>query len=506
MNKTETKEKRPPVVVVMGHIDHGKSTLLDYIRSTKVVEKEAGGITQHMSAYEVEVDNPEKKNKERITFLDTPGHESFQAIRARGAKVADIAILVVAADDGVKPQTLEALKCIKEEKIPFIVAINKIDKPDANVERTKNNLAENEIYLEGLGGDVPFVEISAKKGQNIPGLLELIILVAELENLEGNPNDLAEGVILESNLDPKKGIVATLIITNGTLKKGMFVVSEKSLAPLRIMEDFLGEKIEEASFSSPIRIIGWNQMPKVGAAFQTFEKKKEAEKSIASYKEPEEIQVVNQSNTGGEEKVTIPIVLKADTAGSLEALEHELKKLDNERIVFKIVSSGIGTITENDVKSSISTEDKAVILGFNVKTDNSAEILANREGITIQQFDIIYKMTEWLKTDLAKLLPKIMVEEITGTAKILKVFSQQKNSQIIGGRVEEGAMTKSDFRIRRRENIVGEGKVKELQSKKEKVGEVKEGAEFGANIESKISISAGDVLEFFKISEQSVKI
>lgn len=501
--KKQGTKQRSPIVVVMGHIDHGKSTLLDYIRKTKITENEKGGITQHMGAYEVET-APNKK----ITFLDTPGHEAFQAIRSRGAKVADIAVLVVAADDGVKPQTLEALKCIREEEMPFVVAINKIDKPDANIEKTKNDLAENEIFLEGFGGDVPFATISAKTGENINELLDLLWLMAEMEELKGDPEILAEGVVLESHLDPKKGVAATLVIKDGTLKKGLFVATSEALAPVRIMESFLGENISEASFSNPIRLVGWNVMPKVGEIFKAFKTKKEAEAFIISSKligkNPD------RSENGAREqnrKTIVPVIIKADTAGGVEGVEHELKKLGNEHLEFKILSSGIGIITEKDVQKATAGQQKGTIIGFNVKIDNSAKNLAERDEIMIKNFEIIYKITEWLKTDLSQYLPKIEVEEITGKAKILKLFGEQKGRQIVGGKVLEGEIPADGlFRIIRRENILGDGRIKELQQKKEKSGKVEAGNEFGALLEAKQEVAAGDTLEIYKKVFQTIKI
>ncbi|HJL55587.1 MAG TPA: GTP-binding protein, partial [Candidatus Paceibacterota bacterium] len=266
--KTDKKIVRPPVIVVMGHIDHGKSALLDYIRKTNIVESEHGGITQHLSAYEV-------THKERkITFLDTPGHEAFKKMRFRGAEVADIAVLVVSAEEGVKAQTLEALKSIRENKIPFIVAINKIDKPSADVEKTKQNILENEIYLEGLGGNVPFTPISAKTGEGIPELLDMMLLVADLEELSGNSEGQASGIVIESHLDQKKGISTTLIIKDGILKIGSFIVAGDALSPVRIMEDFHGEQIKEAVFSSPVKVVGFSKIPVVGSSFETFKSKK----------------------------------------------------------------------------------------------------------------------------------------------------------------------------------------------------------------------------------------
>ncbi|MEK7551902.1 MAG: translation initiation factor IF-2 [Patescibacteria group bacterium] len=496
---------RPPIVVVMGHIDHGKSTLLDFIRKSNVAEKEAGGITQKMSAYEVKIPSA-KSSAVKITFLDTPGHEAFKAIRSRGAKVADIAILVVAADDGVKPQTLEALKCIQEEKMPYIVAINKIDKPGANLEKTRNSLSEHGIFLEGYGGDVPGVEISAKLGKNIPELLELISLVAELEELKGDKETLAEGFVLESHLDPKCGISVSLLIKNGSLRTGLFVTADKAYTPVRMMENFLGEKIDEASFSSPIKIIGWNEIPKVGSSFKTFETRKEAESAVINFKEPTIVKKQKANTVVNSDMLTIPIMLKADTEGSLEAIKHEITKLNTGKIEFKIINSSIGQIGEGDIKNA-NLEKKPIIIAFNTKIDNSAKSLALREEVTIKIFDVIYKITEWLKTDLATLLPKIDVEEITGKAVIIKVFGMQKEKQIIGGKVIEGLIeTGGLFRINRRGNIIGTGKIRGLQQKKAETKEVSSGNEFGALVEGKITVTAADTLEFFKVTKQPVKI
>lgn len=482
--------ERPPVICIMGHIDHGKSTLLDYIRKTNIVDKEAGGITQKISAYEV------VHNDKKITFLDTPGHESFAKIRMRGAGVADIAILVVSAEDGVKKQTLEAMKCINDSKIPFIVAINKIDKPGADIEKTKVNLAENEIYLEGYGGQTPFVPISAKTGQGIDDLLDLMLLVAEVEELKGESNQNATGVVIEANLDKKKGISASLIIKNGSLKSGMFVACGKSLAPVRIMENFLGENITEATFSSPIKIIGFDSLPKVDQSFVTFNKKDEALAYITDFKEPiikKEILDENLENTG-----IINVIIKADVTGSVEGIEHELEKIKNERMKVKIVSFGVGDITENDIQL-LADKNDSLILGFNVKVDSKAKASAEKSTVTIKIFDVIYKLTEWLAETAESKTPKINVEEMTGKAKVLKFFSAMKDKNVIGARVEDGEIKVGDeIKIMRQENEIGRGKIRELQQMKEKVSEVRSGVEFGCQLQTSITPAPGDKLEAFK--------
>ncbi len=480
---------RPPVVVVMGHIDHGKSTLLDYIRKTKVVEGEAGGITQHISAYEADIDigGGEKRT---ITFLDTPGHEAFSKVRERGSRVADIAILVVSAEDGVKPQTIEALKCIKADELPFIIALNKIDKPGANVDKTKQNLAENEIFVEGWGGTIPIVPISAKNGQGIPELLEMIILQADLLELSGDTEGLAQGFVIESNLDPKKGISASLIVKNGTLEKGHFLATEGALVPVRAIENFKGESINRASFSSPIAIVGWNNPPIVGSEFTSFKTKKEAEEFAS-------MSGLNKNTNNKEEAQntkSLNVVLKTDTIGSLDAIIYELLKLKNEKIYIRVVGQGVGNITEKVVKTAFA--GGAFLLGFNVSSDKNADVLSLRDNVEIKKFNIIYDLKDWIGEKLKEATPVETIEVVTGEAKILKTFSTNKNKHVLGGKVVTGEVKLGDtVKIFRRENEIGEGKIKELQSQKVKTSSVSEGSEFGMLLESKIEIAPGDIIK-----------
>lgn len=500
--KTQITE-RAPVVAIMGHIDHGKSTLLAYIRKSKEPLNEAGGITQHISAYEVDHTTKEGK-KGSITFIDTPGHEAFSGIRKRGASVADVAVLVVSAEDGVKPQTIEALNSIRDSHTPFIVAINKIDKPEANIERTKQSLAENEIYVEGWGGDIPVVSLSAKTGDGVTDLLDMIVLMADMENLTGDKNTLAEGVVIESNRDTKKGITATCIIKNGTIKKGMYIVSGTSIAPVRIMENYLGKQMDSASFSSPIRIIGWDELPIVGSRFSVFEDRDLAREAVKTEKEKIHSQKTSREDTktNSEETVTIPLIVKADTGSSLEAVINQIKKLKQENVEPLVISSGIGTISENDIRLATGTE-KAIIIGFSVKVDSPAKNLAERSEIEIKTFDIIYKMTEWLEEKIIEKTPKVKSEEVTGRAKVLKVFSKVKDKQILGGRVENGIIKLgSQVKIKRRDVEIGEGKVRELQQQKNAAEEAREGSEFGAMIVSNIEIAPGDHFECVVITEK----
>jgi translation initiation factor IF-2 len=481
--------QRPPVVVVMGHIDHGKSKLLDYIRKANIVEKEAGGITQHVGAYEVEIKN------RRVTFLDTPGHEAFSKIRSRGAKAADIAILVVAAEEGIKPQTMEAYKAIEKAGTPFVVAINKIDKPGANPEQVKGQLAENEIFVESYGGKVPSVNISAKTGQGVDELLDMILLMADLENLSADSSANASGVVIESHMEPRRGISATLLIMNGAMKKGQFIVSGNAIAPVRIFEDFKGDALEKATFSSPVKIVGFNNLPQVGAEFKTYDSKKEAEEAVAAFV-PKEIKMeMLATGTEEENKIIIPVVIKADVSGSVEAVEKEIRKLESEDVALNILRKEVGVISEDDAKL-VSGATDPVILGFNVSINPSAKDIMERTGVKVSTSDIIYRLSEWLKEEIEKRKALIFREEITGVAKILKTFSITRSKQVVGGQVLDGKIVlNANVKIKRNSFPVGEGKITNLQHNKIEVSEVNKGDMFGVIIESKIEILKGDEIE-----------
>ena len=341
----QQKIPRSPIIVVMGHIDHGKSSLLDYIRKTNVVATESGGITQHISAHEA-THKTEDGNNKRIVFLDTPGHAAFSSMRGNGARVADIAILVVSAEDGVKEQTMEAHKAIIDAHIPYIVAINKIDKPGADIDRTKLSLAEHGIYVEGYGGDVLFVPISAKQGTGVPELLDMILLIADMAELSGTPTRIAEGVIIESNIDPRRGISATIMILDGTLTKGQFVVAGDAYAPVRIIENFIGKSIDTAGPSTPIRITGWSNVPPTGQICTTHATKKEAE---AEAKKNNALRRSHCFHSVNECEVTVPVIIKADTLGTLEAVEKIIGKLIHETVGIRIVHADVGDINESDI-------------------------------------------------------------------------------------------------------------------------------------------------------------
>ena len=499
MQKESTKTNRSPVVVVMGHVDHGKSTLLDYIRKTNIVDKEVGGITQRISAYEV-VHEDEKGKDQKITFLDTPGHEAFSKMRERGAKIADIAILVVSAEDGVKPQTIEAWKSITDMKLPVIVAINKIDKPGANVEKTKIELAEKEIYLENFGGQTPFVEISAKTGAGIDALLSLILIITDMEGWQCCDSEPASGFVIEANLDSKRGIQASLVIKNGTLKSGMTVVVGNSMCSTRILENFLGKPIKEATACAPIRIFGFDKMPQVGGEFVSFDNKKEAQEYVENWNNNKKADVnvpVESTN-----KKIIPILLKADVAGSLEALEKEIALIKSDGAEFRIISRGVGPISESDIKN-IADGQSAIVVGFNVKSDRSAVETAEKRGIVISFFDIIYKATQWLQAEMENRRPRIETVETTGRVKIIRAFSRTKDRQILGGKVTEGSIfLNATIKIMRRDFEIGRGKVVNLEKGKVKTSVVEEGNEFGMMIESKFEIAAGDVIESFSVVQK----
>ncbi len=492
MNTTTTT--RPPVVAVMGHIDHGKSTLLDYIRKANVVAGEAGGITQHLSAYEITI--PYKTangiQQRRITFLDTPGHAAFTGMRERGAVAADIAILVVSAEDGVKAQTIEALHTIRNANIPFIVAINKIDRPGANIEKAKQMLAEQEVLVEGYGGNISWNAISAKIGTGIDELLETILLVADMEALTATPANNAEGIIIESRLDPKRGIAATLIVKDGTLKRGQFVVAGTAITTTRIMENFLGNSIEVADPGTPVQLVGFDSLPEVGVPVVVFDKKRAAEDYIEELAMAEKaVEVRTQEG----EKV-VPLIIKADVYGTVEAVEREIQKMNVEGLHIKIISKGIGSIGETDIKQAQSDKN-VIILGFNVDLDKSARDIQDKIGATIQTFDIIYKLTEWLEVELEKRRPRVETREVIGTAKVLKTFSKTKERQVLGCRVESGSITDgAKVSVMRRDFALTTGTVVELQQAKQKVKEVIEG-ECGILVECKNDIAPGDMLEAF---------
>ncbi len=495
-----SKVQRAPIVAIMGHVDHGKSTLLDFIRKTNVVAGEAGGITQHISAYEVH-HKDEEGNERKITFLDTPGHEAFTKMRIRGAEIADIAILVVSAEDGVKQQTIEAYETIKQANIPFIVAINKIDKPGANIDQTKANLSEHGIYVEGFGGTIPFVPISAKQGTNIPELLSTIILVSDLEEFHGNPNLPAEGIVIESHTDAKAGISATLIIKNGKISRGQFVVAGNTVCPTRMLTDFLGKAIESAEFSSPVQVTGWSAVPPVGSVFQVFDTKKEAEKALENSKENECDILSSLNEIATSETKLIPLIIRTDVVGTFDALDKQISKLQRPEVAYKLVSRGVGNISEGDITFAQADKD-VIIIGFNVGMDKNATELNMQVNATMKISNVIYEITEWLEIEMEKRRPRKSVADITGSLKVLKIFSAMKDKQVIGGEILEGVFViNKQGRLVRKGEIIAHGTVRNLQQNKIEAKEVKEG-QCGLMFETKESIEPGDIIELFTMIEK----
>ncbi len=479
-----------PIVAVMGHIDHGKSTLLDYIRKSNVAAGEAGGITQHLSAYEITI--PVNNVDRNITFIDTPGHAAFTGMRERGASAADIAILVVSAEDGVKTQTIEALNTIRTAGIPYIVAINKIDRPEANIERAKQMLAEHEVLVEGYGGTVPWVAVSAIKGTGVSDLLDTIILVADLEGMQTIPTGEVSGIVIESNLDSKRGIAATIVIKTGTLTSGQFVVAGKALTTTRIMENFLGKTLREAGPGTPVHLTGFDEAPHVGASIKVFAKKRDAE----DYIEELGTDIAADAVATSADTKVVPIIIKTDVFGTAEAIERELKKIEIEGLRVKIISKGVGLINEGDIRMAQSDKE-TIIIGFNVALDARARETNQSVGALVETFTIIYKLTEWLAEELERRRPRVETREVIGTAKVLKVFSKTKDKQVIGARVESGTITDgAKVSVIRRDHNLTIGTISEIQQAKQKVREISDG-ECGMQVECKNDIAPGDILEAF---------
>ncbi|MGB9726580.1 MAG: translation initiation factor IF-2 [Minisyncoccia bacterium] len=479
---------RPPIVVVLGHVDHGKTSLLDYIRKTKVAEKEAGGITQHIGAYEIEY-----KNK-KITFIDTPGHEAFKKIRSRGAKAADIALLVVAADEGVKPQTIESLKHIKEAKIPFIVVLTKIDKENVEPDRVKKELLEQGVFLEGWGGDVSWVEVSSKTGKGIDELLDLIILMAEMENLKGNPLNYGQGVIIESFLDSKRGPTATVILTDGTLKLKDEIYAGGVCGKAKIIENFLGEAIKEATFSSPVRIIGFENPPPVGAIFISG-REGENLKETATERKKERNRILGDINSS----VCIPLIIKTDVISSGEALEETINKIGLKRNwAFNLIINETGDISEGDLK--LANIKGTLIIGFKTKRKPEiANFLINNPNLIIIEGEIIYDLEKKIEEVIENRFIQKPTEEIIGKLEVLKIFNPIKGNQLIGGKVIEGkVINKNRFYLIRNEKKIGEGRLINLQKNKIDVNEVETNEEGGLLVDCKEEIEEGDILEFIK--------
>ncbi|RJQ37163.1 translation initiation factor IF-2 [Candidatus Parcubacteria bacterium] len=496
--KTELAH-RPPVVVVVGHIDHGKTTLLDAIRETKVAEREAGGITQAIGAYQAE------HGGRKITFIDTPGHEAFSAMRARGAHVADVAVLVVAADEGVKPQTEEAIRIIQQFELPFVVAMNKMDKPGADPNRVKGELAERSILVEGYGGTVPVAEISAKDRTGLDHLLETILLLAELEEPTWHPDAPGAGVVIESHLDPKRGAAATLLIEDGAVRQGDSIVIGDQATPIRIFENYRGESATEAAASEPVRIVGFKSVPKLGEPFRVYRDRKEAEAAAAAAKAGATVPAASAgpapATSSGQisetPKTVVNLIIKADTLGSKEALEAMLEKIGSAELGHKILKSEAGEVNESDVKLAQASKN-AFIVAFRAKIPAAIRDQAERGGVTIVSSDIIYELLDAVKQAMIALAPAQLRRVDLGTARVIALFKEERGRQIIGGRVEEGSVRKSAaFEIIRNQRVIGRGKIMQLQSQRRDVDEVAAGSEFGIMADADLSLAAGDTLKTY---------
>ena len=470
---------RPPVVVVMGHVDHGKTTLLDYIRKTTVASREAGGITQSIGAYETE------HSGKKITFIDTPGHEAFIKMRSRGANIADLAILVVAADEGLKPQTKESLKILEETKTQFVVAITKIDKNNADIERVKNELMTNGVLLEGYGGQISYQPVSAKTGEGVNELLDFILLAAEMENLTYDKSAPASGYILEAKMDRRRGLEASVIVKDGVLKTGEFISTETAKGKIKIMENFAGKTAKELAPSSPALIIGFENLPQVGEAFSSVEKSELPEIR------PSNLPEIRPSNLPATEEPSsaLRLIIKASDSGSLEALSGIIKAIAEQKPL-KIIAESVGDVSDNDVKMAISS--KAMIIAFRSKTEKGPKYMADINNIKIISSEIIYELVKTIEDFLVQLEKPAPA----GTLRILAVFNQSDpKKQIIGGKVESGVFkNKSQFGIERDGTIIGTGRVNNLQQQKKDATEVAEGKEAGLLASSETMVKAGDLL------------
>jgi len=499
---------RPPVVVVMGHVDHGKTLLLDSIRKENVVATESGGITQHIGAYQVQ------RNDRDLTFIDTPGHEAFTVMRSRGAKVADIGILVVAADDGVQPQTREAIDIIKAAKLPFIVAINKIDKPEANPEKIRNQLSELGLIPEDWGGKTVMVGVSAKTGENLEQLLDMLLLVADMEkeHIVANPDRRAIGTIIESHVDKGQGPVATVLVQSGTLHSGDILgVRGVNYGRVRAMKTWDGQDVKNAFPSTPVRILGFKAAPSIGDVLEVPERAKDLDKLKAQPSRKTGVTEMSVRRTksvededGGddEHKAILNLVIRADVLGSLEALLGMIEKIDNPHVGVKVVAKGLGNITESDVLNAEAT--KAMLLAFSVKPASAAQSLARDKGVEIHEYTVIYKLFEDIVERLKILIPAEKVYTELGSVKVLAVFQKTPKGMVVGGAVNKGKIeVGATARVVRDDQVIAEGKINSLQAGKQEVKEVLEGQQCGMGFTGKAKIEEGDVLEIYTEEEHA---
>ncbi len=501
-DRAEDLKERPPVVTIMGHVDHGKTTLLDTIRKSKIVDSEYGGITQAIGAYQID------KDGHKITFIDTPGHAAFTEMRARGASITDIVIIIVAADDGVMPQTEEAIDHALAANVPIVVAVNKIDKPDANPEKIRTEMAEHNITPEEWGGNVPFVNISAKSGEGIDLLLETLLAIAEMQELKANPSRYAMGTVIESKMDKNIGGVASLLIQNGTLRLGDPIVVGTTFGKVRTMKDDLGNSIVEAGPSTPVEITGLSENPSAGDKFMAFETESEskavAEKRAIAAREnkfqKQSLSLDNLFASIDSDTKEINVVLKTDVRGSEEAVKNALEKIDVDGVKVKVIRSGIGTITESDVV--LAQASNAIILGFCVSPSNSTKEIAKEYGVDIRLYTIIYKLVEEMEAAMKGMLAPVYEEKIIGNVEIRKIFKFSKVGNIAGSYVTDGVVKNgADCRLIRDGIVVTTTKISSLQREKDQAKEVKKGYECGLTLENYSDIKVGDTLEIFETVE-----
>ena len=501
----DDKKPRPPVVTVMGHVDHGKTSLLDALRKTSIVTGEAGGITQHIGAYQVTKDDGEK-----VTFIDTPGHAAFTSMRARGAKVTDIVILVVAADDGVMPQTVEAISHAKAAEVPIVVAVNKIDKPEADPTRVKNELLQHEIISEDMGGDVQFVEVSALTGTGLDDLLESVLLQAELLDLKANPDRAAEGIVIESKLEKGRGAVATVLVQRGTLSVGdIFVVGEES-GRVRALLDDQGESIKFALPASPVEVLGAGGSPSAGDMFNVVETEAKA-REIAEYR----ARISREKRTASGNRTTLdqmmqqlkdtelkelPIVVKADVQGSAEAISQAVDKLGTDEVCGRVVHTAVGGITESDI--TLAAASNASILGFNVRANSQARNLADEQGVEIRYYNVIYDLVDDMKAAMSGMLSPDLRETMLGNAEILEIFNVSKSGKVAGCKVTDGLVRRgASVRLIRDSVVIHEGELSSLRRFKDEVKEVNAGQECGMAFENYEDLKQGDVIECYEVEE-----
>ena len=480
-----SEQNRPPVVTILGHVDHGKTSLLDFIRKAHVADKEHGGITQAIGAYQAE------HQDKLITFIDTPGHAAFEKMRSRGANVADIAVLVVAIDDGIMPQTIEAIKHILNAKVPMIVAVNKVDLPGINLvaqmERIKKQLSDNQVLVEEYGGDTPIIQISAKTGLGVDALLEMILLVAEVNDFKGDASLAAAGVVIESKIDKSKGPIASAIIKNGTLKRGDTILLNGIKSKVRGIIDYNGKNLSEAGPSTPVELSGLEIVPAVGAII--------GDEALVGVK-PKEIKSL-LAKLREDKSTTLNVIVKADTQGSIEAIEGALEKFNIEAEHVKVVLVGTGDISENDVATASAT--RGIVIGFNVKASNNAMKVAENETVLVRTYNIIYELIEELEDVVDGMLKVGALEETLGLAQIVAEFPYGKNERIAGVRVQDGQITKGPrIKILRGDEIIGEGKIKSIKHLREEVNRLETGDEGGFMFDTNIPFEIGDVVQSFR--------